>query len=528
MSGREIERMIDTETASQIETLARDRIVPIGEAWGERNETCKEIVEVMAEAGLFALNLSPEDGGTGQHDQYSTLLCHIRETLGYYSPVGDMSFALQGLGTGSIVTKGSAEIKARYLPGLVSGETLFAFGLSEPEGSSDVLRMRTSVRRDGEDWILTGQKMFVSGSPDADVYVVFARNAEGIEPAGITAFVLEKGTPGFTARGDIELAAPHAIGYLDFDECRIPDTQRIGEIGAGMSVALGTLEIYRPSVGAFAIGMARRATDLAVEFAGGRQAFGRPLLAHRSIRIKIGRMVAMTLAGRALVRRAATLRDAGQKTLVEAAMAKLFSTEAAFAVIYESQQIHGGRGVMKGYAIEELSRDIRATTIYEGTSEIQRRIIGRSERKRASPAATLQSPSVTGASDAPGGAGISWARAAYESLLSFVVGAASLVDDDAVLDRLADVAMAVCAAEALSATPEAGDGYAAAVWSESVRVVAWNACASVLDAATSFTMGAGTDALEQLAEFTPGGQEALASLGAGLEQLVGNVAEAYL
>jgi acyl-CoA dehydrogenase len=440
---------VDSDLLRRIDELARTTFAPIAERWGERHETCRELVEAMAREGLFRINLPRELGG--EDARYSTLLCHIREILGYHSPVADVTFALQGLGTAAIVRMGSPAQHDRYLPGLINGERLFSFGLTEPHSGSDVLGMRTRARRDGDEWVLDGEKMFVSGAPDADVYVVFARTDEEERGKGITAFIVEKGTPGFTPRGDIELAAPHAIGHLDFDGCRLPDSQRLGEVGEGLRAALGTLEVYRPSVGAYTLGVLRRARDLAVEFASGRQSFGQTLLDIPAIRIKIGRMVVAWLAGKALVEHAARLRDAGERTLREAAIAKVYATESAVAAVYESQQIHGGRGVMRTFEIEALARDVRPATIYEGASEIQRTVIARAVRTGRAAAFPAPAASVPAdVRDLLGGLRETFAAWAAD------VAAAGHADDAVAWIRVADADIAIAAAEALAAADGVG------------------------------------------------------------------------
>ncbi|HEY8450481.1 MAG TPA: acyl-CoA dehydrogenase family protein [Bacillota bacterium] len=370
------------QLVERIERLARERLRPVAAAWGERSEVCPELVAIMAEEGLFGLNIPERYGGSGGADQYCTTLCLVREALALHCSEAELIFAVQGLGTCAIVMHGSEEQKQRYLPDLVRGRRLFAFGLTEPEAGSDAAALRTTARRDGGDYVLEGRKMFISNAPDADVYVVFAKTDPEQGSRGVTAFIVEKGTPGFTPRGGIELTAPHAIGYLDFEGCRIPAENVLGEPGHGFRIALSTLDIYRPSVGAQAVGLARRAYRLARAYALERMAFGRRLADHQAIQFKLADMWIQIEAARGLVYYAAWLKDQGRRITREAAMAKLYATEAAQRVIYEAQQIHGGRGVIRGYEIERLAREARPMTIYEGTSEIQRLIIARAEAER--------------------------------------------------------------------------------------------------------------------------------------------------
>lgn len=372
----------DTSLQDRVDRLCRDVFVPIVQGWTDHEKTCRPLIEALAEAGLFGLTIPEAYGGAGGSDRYSTVLCTLRERFGYHEALIDTQFAIQGLGTNAILRMGADAQHRRYLPGLVSGKTLFAFALTEPHSGSDVLGMRTRARRDGDGWVLNGSKMFISGAPDADVYITFAKTGDEADRRAVTAFLIDAGTPGFTARGGIHLQAPHAIGYLDFQDCRVGDGQRLGEVGEGLRACLGTLEIFRPSVGAATLGMAAKALDLASGFAQTREAFDGRLSDLPGLRLKLGRMVALIAGGRGLVRRAAALRDGGASTVVEGALAKAFATEAAIEVIYEAQQIHGGRGVIVGQEIEMLARAVRPTTIYEGASEVQRTIIGKAEARR--------------------------------------------------------------------------------------------------------------------------------------------------
>lgn len=461
--------MNESVVRDRVRSAIEGRLFETAKSWVDHERTCRPLVEQMAEEGLFALQLGV-DGGEAQG--YSSTLCVIREMFGYYDPLLDITFALQGLGTGAIVALASEEVRGRYLPDLVSGRKLFAFALSEAHCASDVLGMRTTARRDGDGWVIDGQKMFVSGAPDADVYVVFART-DGLERgAGITAFVVEKGTPGFEPRGGLELSAPHAMGYVDLNGCRLSDDQRIGDVGGGLRAALGTLETYRPSVGAFAVGMGLRALDLAIEFGRDRQSFGAPLLSHPVIRVMIGRMAARMAAGQALVREAAAEADAGTPSPLLASAAKLYGTEMATAAIYDSQQIHGGRGVLAGQEIEALARNVRGTTIYEGTSEIQHRIIGRFERARV----TRGDAAVPAQDVDPV---LAWTRVTYERWLRTLAIDEAALGRDTVVHRVAQVCLRLVAAEALAAetSSKAPDLHALAV-----TAVADEAAAALMEA----------------------------------------------
>lgn len=477
----------DAELTARVDRLCTNVLLPIVHGWADHGATCRPLIEAIAGEHLFGLTLPTEVGGQGQVDRYSAILCLLRERFGYHDALIDTHFAIQGLGTSAIVRMGTEDQHQRYLPGLIAGKTLFSFALTEPHSGSDVLGMKTRAHRDGDDWVLNGSKMFISGAPDADVYITFARTGGEEDKRAVTAFLVEAGTPGFTARGGIHLQAPHAIGYLDFDNCRLPDAQRLGDPGDGLRACLGTLEIFRPSVGAATIGMARRALDLAVDFANGREAFGSNLATLPGIRLKAGRMAALIAGGTALIERAATLRDSGQRTVLEGAMAKAFSTEAAVEIIYEAQQIHGGRGVIVGHEIEMLSRAVRPTTIYEGASEVQRSIIGRAEAKRA---ATGEARGV-GSGDL-----LTAARRTYEAWLA-AAHADERAQNAAFHVRLAESAMALEAAETVGQGSDAGRFLALAAARTIIGDVQRTGGGADLDAlaAAVRTSGASEDAL---------------------------------
>lgn len=439
----------DEDLLQRVDSLCRDVFVPIVQGWDDHEKTCRPLIEALAEAGLFGLTIPKTYGGAGGSDRYSQVLCRLRERFGYHEPLIDTQFAIQGLGTNAILRMGTDEQHSRYLPGLVSGKTLFSFALTEPHSGSDVLGMRSRARRDGDDWVLNGSKMFISGAPDADVYITFARTGEESDRRAVTAFLIDTGTPGFTARGGIHLQAPHAIGYLDFDDCRLSDAQRLGEIGEGLRASLGTLEVFRPSVGAATLGMAAKALDLAVAFSNSREAFGGRLSDLPGLQLKLGRMAALIAGGGALVERAATLRDSGTSTQVEGALAKAFATESAIEVIYESQQIHGGRGVIVGQEIEMLSRAVRPTTIYEGASEVQRSIIGKAEVRRLRKG---ESGRGSVAADGPFGGLLATIRSTYDAWLG---ASEAQWDSPAFHVRLAESLMAIEAAECTDGSSQA-------------------------------------------------------------------------
>lgn len=403
--------------AEQVADTTTQTYLPLAEPYVDSRELPRRLVTAMAREGTFSLNLPENCGGRGL--PYTSTISLHREHFGYASPVCDATYGLQTLGTGAIVHAGTPEQQDTYLSRLVDGSLVFAFGLTEPHSGSDVRSMRTRAVRDGGDWVLDGQKTFVSGTPDADAYVVFARSGEGANE--VTAFIVERGTPGFTARGDLDVAARHPIGSLEFRSCRVSDAQRLGAAGQGLGASFGTLESFRPSVGAFAVGLARRAHDLAADFARGRRSFGARLVDLDAIRLLLGRTWAGVEAGRALVTHASSLRDDGHRGTVEVAVAKLYATEHANRACYDSQQIHGGRGVLVDALPLRLGKHARATSIYEGSSEIQRLIIGRAELGRASRRDAWAPPTARHLSQ-PVVDLVAWARRGYDGWLVAVAG----------------------------------------------------------------------------------------------------------
>ena len=303
-------------------------------------------------------------------------LCVCRETLAQVSGLADFAFAMQGLGAGPISLYGSPALKDRYLPGVRDGTSIAAFALSEPEAGSDVNAMRTVARRDGQGWRITGEKTFISNAGIADQYVVFAR-LEGEDEKAFGAFVVEKGAAGFAVTERIRTLSPHPLGTILLNDCAVFEDAVVGPHGKGLRVALGTLDVFRSTVAAAALGFARRALAEAVEHARSRTVFGKLLAEHQLTQAKIADMATAVDASALLVYRAAWVRDTqSDRVTREAAMAKLFATETAQRVIDDAVQLLGGRGVVAGAPVEQLYREIRALRIYEGTSEIQRLIIG--------------------------------------------------------------------------------------------------------------------------------------------------------
>ncbi len=365
---------------------AEGRTMPDGEgtpaAPGDAWRDCREIVRRLGEAGWLR-HAVPHAGGALD----VRTLCLLRETWARGSALADFAFALQGLGSGPLSLFGTAEQRAAYLPRVAAGTAIPAFALSEAAAGSDVAAMRATARRDGGDYVLEGEKTWISNAGIADFYVVFCRLPEGGEKS-YAAFVVEAANPGLRVAERLAVSAPHPLGTVVLDRCRVPAGALVGEPGRGLRVALATLDVFRPTVGAAALGLARRALDEAVAQARDRRAFGQPLAGHQLTQAKLADMATAIDASALLVYRAAWASDramaaagavagpgAARRVTREAAMAKLFATEAAQRVIDDAVQLLGARGVVAGSPVERLYREVRALRIYEGTSEIQRLVI---------------------------------------------------------------------------------------------------------------------------------------------------------
>ena len=339
--------------------------------------TCKAIVKALGEAG-FAAYAVPASAG-GHHEKLDVRsLCLIRETLARHNALADFAFAMQGLGSGPISLFGSEVQQAAYLNAVATGDKIAAFSLSEPEAGSDVAAMSCSARRERDEWVLSGTKTWISNAGIADFYTVFARTDDTGGAKGISCFIVEAGTPGFEVTERIDLVAPHPLGTLTFDECRIAESQLVGQEGKGFGIAMATLDVFRSTVAAAALGMARRALDETLNYTAERNIFGGKLGDLQLVQAKIGEMALGVDSSALLVYRAAWTKDcAAERVTREAAMAKYHATETAQQVIDAAVQLHGGKGVTKGYIVEALYRDIRALRIYEGASEVQTTIIAR-------------------------------------------------------------------------------------------------------------------------------------------------------
>ena len=335
---------------------------------------------LMGAMGLYAYLVPEARGGaaTGSPDRVDVRsLVLVREALGQTSPLADAIFAVQGLGSYPIVLAGSDEQRARYLPGVLSGARIGGFGLTEPEAGSDVASLQTTARREGGSWILNGEKTLISNVPIAEHYVVFANADPSQGRKGISAFVVEEGSPGLSL-SEIPMSIPHPIGKLRLDGCKVPEGALLGEVGAGFRLAMETLDAFRISVGAAANGMAESALAAAIEHVSSRRQFGAALADQQIVKAYLAEMATELDAARLLVARAAHLRDTtGGRVSTEAAMAKMYATEAAQRIIDKAVQLHGGSGVCLGSEVERLYREIRPLRIYEGTTEIQKLIIAK-------------------------------------------------------------------------------------------------------------------------------------------------------
>ena len=313
-------------------------------------------------------------GGTRERLDVRSL-CLIREALAYRSGIADFAFAMQGLGTGAITEFGNDAQRSRYLPPVIRGEAVAAFAVSEREAGSDIAAMQATSRSDGDGFMLSGEKTWISNAGIADHYVIVCRYPEAGEK-GYSAFIVDAATPGLSISARVDVNAPHVLGTLTLGECRVPGSALIGPAGAGLRVALGTLDIFRTTVGAAALGFARRALDEALGWCAARRVFGQRLADMQLTQAKLADMAVTVDAGALLVYRAAWARDRGAGRITrEAAMAKLYATDSAQVVIDEAMQLLGARGVTLGSTVERLSREVRALRIYEGTSEIQKIVI---------------------------------------------------------------------------------------------------------------------------------------------------------
>jgi alkylation response protein AidB-like acyl-CoA dehydrogenase len=363
------------ELAAKLDEWARTEITEgaAGSDESDVDRACRSVVKKLGRAGWLKYTVPAAYGGA--HEQLDVRsLCIARETIARISGLADISFAMQGLGAGPITLFGSDELKKRYLPRVAAGDAIAAFAISEAEAGSDIGSMQTTARLDGGSYVIDGEKTWISNGGIADFYVVFCR----LESKGFIAIVVEPGDAGFSVAERIKTIAPHPLGRIRFDNCRIPIDRIVGEPGKGLKVALATLDVFRSTVGAAALGFARRALDEALAHVSGRQMYGQSLKDFQLTQVRIAQMATQIDASALLVYRAAWTRDNGAPRVTrEAAMAKMYATEAAQRVIDDALQLLGGRGVVAGNPVEQLYREIRSLRIYEGTTEVQQLVIAK-------------------------------------------------------------------------------------------------------------------------------------------------------
>jgi acyl-CoA dehydrogenase len=362
---------------ARVRQVTVDSLLPLVEK-GVEGRVNRPLLAAMGEHGLIrdlfggARDQPPRDAAALQ-------LCLLRETIAGVSAEAETALALQGLGSYPILQSGAAAAVERWLPGVVSGTTVAAFALTEPQAGSDAAALQLRADRDGPGWRLSGEKVWISNAPEADLYTVFARTTDGAGARGVTAFAVAGNSEGLSGE-HLDLLSPHPIGRLVFDGVRVGPENVLGEVDAGFRVAMRTLDLFRPSVGAFAVGMAQAALDATLEHVSTRSAYGATLADQQAVRHTLADLATHLEAARLLVHHAARTYDSGAprgEISKSAAMAKLFATEAAQTIVDQCVQLHGARALERGHLLEHLYRDVRAPRIYEGASEVQRSIIAR-------------------------------------------------------------------------------------------------------------------------------------------------------
>ena len=357
--------------------FAADRVAPLVDHH-DVDRSCRRLVAALGDAGLTRHAVTAPYGGLAERLDVRSL-CLIRETLAYASGLADFAFAMQGLGSGPITLFGTHEQKRRWLPDVATGRAVAAFALSEPEAGSDVAALACAAEPDGPDHVrLRGEKTWISNGGIADRYVVFCRTGEAPGVKGLSAFVVEAGVPGFAIVERLDTIAPHPLARLRFDDCRLPVSQRIGAPGEGFKIAMATLDVFRSTVGAAALGLGRRALDETLDRVTTRRLYGGAMADMPAVQGHLADMALDIDTAALTVYRAAWAKDNGAARISrEASMAKLQGTEAASRVIDTAVQLHGGDGVRQGSKVEELYREVRALRIYEGATDVQKVIIAR-------------------------------------------------------------------------------------------------------------------------------------------------------
>jgi acyl-CoA dehydrogenase len=341
------------------------------------DDACRKLVRQLGEGGWLKYAIGGTAYGASADAIDTRAVCLIRETLARHSGLADFAFAMQGLGSGAISIFGSPEQKGRYLPCVAKGTAIAAFAISEPDAGSDVAALQCAARHDGDSYVINGEKTWISNGGIADFYVVFARTGEAAGAKGISAFIVDANAHGLEIAERIEVMAPHPLARLVFRNCRVPATQRLGDSGQGFKIAMSTLDIFRSSVAAAALGFARCALHEALSRSTSRKMFGQQLADFQLTQAKLAKMATDIDSAALLTYRAAWLKDMGQPVTVEAAMAKMTATEIAQQAIDSAVQIFGALGVVSGEAVERLYREIRPLRIYEGATEVQQLIIAR-------------------------------------------------------------------------------------------------------------------------------------------------------
>ncbi|MDT8911248.1 acyl-CoA dehydrogenase family protein [Amycolatopsis sp. PS_44_ISF1] len=366
--------------AASVQEIAAERLRPLAEA-GAEGAVNRPLLKAMGSLGLLARLFPGVESGQPTRQAAATDLCLLREALATRSTEAETALALQGLGSYPVLQSGMDEQVRRWLPAVAAGDAVAAFALTEPDAGSDAAALTLAAEPDGDGWRLTGEKMWISNAPEADFYTVFARTTPDAGSRGVSAFVVPGDRAGLSGE-HLDLVSPHPIGTLTFDGVRVQREELLGEENHGFAVAMRTLDLFRPSVGAFAVGMAQAALDATVEHTAQRHAFGGPLANQQTVAHTLAEMATRTEASRLLVYAAASAYDEGEPDLSgRAAMAKLFATESAQYVVDSAVQLHGARALRRGHLLEHLYREVRAPRIYEGASEIQRTIIARSLRR---------------------------------------------------------------------------------------------------------------------------------------------------
>ena len=350
---------------------------------GDTDGDCRQLVRALGAGGWLRHAVAGAENGGASAQIDTRAICLIRETLARHNGLADFAFAMQGLGSGAISLAGTPDQKQRYLGKVAAGEAIAAFALSEPEAGSDVAAMACEARLDGDHYVINGEKTWISNGGIADFYVVFVRTGEAPGSRGISALIVDAGAPGFEIAERIDVIAPHPLARLKFTDFRVPVAQRVGAGGEGFKVAMRTLDVFRTSVAAAALGFARRALDEALQRATTRKMFGGVLADFQLTQAKLAQMATQIDSAALLTYRAAWQRDQGENVTREAAMAKMTATENAQQVIDAAVQIWGGLGVVSDQPVERLYREIRALRIYEGATEVQQLIIARELLKNA-------------------------------------------------------------------------------------------------------------------------------------------------